>query len=146
MSTALHELAALALVEGYRRRDFSPLEVAQSLLDHVARWEPQLCALYAFEPEAVLAQARASEARWLRGEPSRGADTMASTASMPETTWPNTLYWRSSEAVTSTQMKNWLPAESGSPARAMLSVPRRCLAVGENSARRLARESSDRPV
>lgn len=69
MSTALHELAALALVEGYRRRDFSPLEVAQSLLDHVARWEPQLCALYAFEPEAVLAQARASEARWLRGEP-----------------------------------------------------------------------------
>lgn len=69
MSTALHELGALALVEGYRRRDFSPLDVAQSLLDHVARWEPQLCALYAFEPEAVLAQARASEARWLRGEP-----------------------------------------------------------------------------
>jgi len=70
MTTAfLHELGALALVEGYRRRDFSPLEVAESLLAHIERWEPHLHALYAFEPEAVLAQARASEARWLRGAP-----------------------------------------------------------------------------
>jgi Asp-tRNA(Asn)/Glu-tRNA(Gln) amidotransferase A subunit family amidase len=65
----LHELGALALVEGYRRKAFSPLEVARSLLAHVERWEPRLCALYAFEPEAVLAQARDSEARWLRGAP-----------------------------------------------------------------------------
>lgn len=77
MSPALHELGALALVEGYRRRDFSPLEVVRSLLDHVARWEPQLCALYAFEPEAVLAQARASEVRWLRGEPLTNAQGLS---------------------------------------------------------------------
>ena len=71
MSPALHELGALALVEGYRRGEFSPREVAESLLAHVERWEPHLRALYAFEPAAVLAQARASEARWLRGEPLR---------------------------------------------------------------------------
>ena len=66
---ALHELPAQALLDGYRRREFSPLEVARSLLDHVQRWEPQLHALWAFDSHAVLAQASASEARWLRGEP-----------------------------------------------------------------------------
>lgn len=65
--SALHELGAAALIEGYRSRAFSPLEVARELLAHVARWEPHLQALYAFEPEAVLAQARASEARWMKG-------------------------------------------------------------------------------
>jgi aspartyl-tRNA(Asn)/glutamyl-tRNA(Gln) amidotransferase subunit A len=66
---ALHELPATALVEGYRRRDFSPVEVTQAVLDHIERWEPHLHALYLLRPEAALQQARASEARWRRGEP-----------------------------------------------------------------------------
>jgi len=65
----MHELSALALLDGYRSRSFSPVDVARSLLAHIERWEPQLHALYAFEPDAVLTQARASEARWQRGEP-----------------------------------------------------------------------------
>lgn len=69
VSSSLHELSAAALLDGYRRREFSPTEVAQDLLAHVARWEPHLQALYAFEPEALLVQARASEARWQRGTP-----------------------------------------------------------------------------
>jgi aspartyl-tRNA(Asn)/glutamyl-tRNA(Gln) amidotransferase subunit A len=33
------------------------------------RWEPHIRATYLLRPEHALAQARASEARWLRGEP-----------------------------------------------------------------------------
>src|SRR6476469_5264895 len=67
--TALHELSAAELIAGYRRRDFSPVEVAQSVLGHIERWEQHLQALYLLRPEVALHQARASEARWLRGEP-----------------------------------------------------------------------------
>lgn len=66
---ALHELTATQLVEGYRRRDFSPVEVTRAVLGHVERWERHLCALYLPRPEQALDQARASESRWLRGEP-----------------------------------------------------------------------------
>ena len=66
---ALHELSAPALVDLYRRREVSPVEVTQSVLGHAERWEQDLCALYLFRPELAMAQARASEARWLRGEP-----------------------------------------------------------------------------
>jgi len=60
---ALHELSAPALVEAYRRRDLSPVEVTQSVLGHIERWEPHLHALYLLRPELALEQARASEAR-----------------------------------------------------------------------------------
>src|SRR6187431_1333714 len=66
---ALHELSATQLTEGYHRRDFSPVEVTQSVLGHIERWEQHLHALYLLRPELALAQARASEARWLRGAP-----------------------------------------------------------------------------
>ena len=66
---ALHELSAPQLIEGYRRRDFSPVEVTQSVLGHIERWEHHLNALYLRRPEAALDQAHASEARWARGAP-----------------------------------------------------------------------------
>jgi aspartyl-tRNA(Asn)/glutamyl-tRNA(Gln) amidotransferase subunit A len=69
MSEALHALSAPALVDLYRRRALSPVEVARSVLGHVERWEQYAHALYLLRPEQVLEQARASEARWLRGEP-----------------------------------------------------------------------------
>ena len=65
----LHELGAQELIAGYRRREISPLAVTQAVLDHVECWEPQLHASYLLRPEMALAQARACEARWLRGEP-----------------------------------------------------------------------------
>jgi aspartyl-tRNA(Asn)/glutamyl-tRNA(Gln) amidotransferase subunit A len=68
-SPALHELAATALTELYRRRDISPVEVARAVLGHVERWEHHLQALYLLRPDQVMEQARASEARWWRGEP-----------------------------------------------------------------------------
>jgi len=66
---ALHEWSAPALVEAYRRREVSPVEVTQSVLGHVERWEQHVRALYLLRPEVALEQARASEARWLRGAP-----------------------------------------------------------------------------
>ncbi len=61
---ALHAFGVAALGAGYRAGDFSPLEVARDVIAHIGRWEPRLQALWAFEPEHVLADARASEARW----------------------------------------------------------------------------------
>jgi Asp-tRNA(Asn)/Glu-tRNA(Gln) amidotransferase A subunit family amidase len=67
--TALHALGATELVAGYRRREFSPVEVARSVLGHVELWEQHLQALFLLRPEQVMEQARASEQRWLRGAP-----------------------------------------------------------------------------
>ncbi|MEJ5989831.1 amidase [Ramlibacter sp. PS3R-8] len=69
MAEALHELSAPALVELYRRREVSPVEVARSVLGHVERWEYYLQALYLLRPDLVMDQARASEARWRKGKP-----------------------------------------------------------------------------
>ncbi|HEY8048543.1 MAG TPA: amidase [Ramlibacter sp.] len=66
---ALHELSAPALVDLYRKRELSPVEVVQSVLGHVERWEQHIHALYLLRPELALEQARASEARWMKGAP-----------------------------------------------------------------------------
>lgn len=68
-NASLHALSAQALLRAYRRHELSPVEVAQSVLAQVERWEPHLQATYLLRPEAALAQARASEARWQRTEP-----------------------------------------------------------------------------
>jgi aspartyl-tRNA(Asn)/glutamyl-tRNA(Gln) amidotransferase subunit A len=65
----LHAWDAHALIHAYRAGTLSPVEVTQSVLDHVAQWEPHLCASYLLRPEHALAQARASEARWHQGAP-----------------------------------------------------------------------------
>ena len=68
-STALHDLTVHALLAAYRARTLSPVEVTQAVLEHIARWEPHLQATWLLRPEAALAQARDSQARWLRGAP-----------------------------------------------------------------------------
>jgi len=76
--TALHELAATELLALYRRRELSPVEATRAVLERVAAWEPHLHATYALDPDAALAQARASEARWLKGEPLGAIDGVPS--------------------------------------------------------------------
>jgi aspartyl-tRNA(Asn)/glutamyl-tRNA(Gln) amidotransferase subunit A len=66
---ALHALSADQLARAYAAGSLSPVEVVQAVLDQIARRDPELCALYAFQPEAALAQAHASEARWRAGTP-----------------------------------------------------------------------------
>ena len=72
--TALHELGAHALLAGYRAGAFSPVQVTQAVLAQIERWEPHLFATYLLRPDQALAQARASEARWARGEPCGALD------------------------------------------------------------------------
>ncbi len=68
----LHDLSAGELIAAYRRRDLGPVEVLRDVLQHIERWEPQLNATWALDPDAALTMAEASQARWHRGEP-RGA-------------------------------------------------------------------------
>ena len=65
----LHDLSAQALLEAYAAKTLSPVEVTRAVLDHIARWEPHLHATYALDADAALAQAAASQARWLDGTP-----------------------------------------------------------------------------
>jgi aspartyl-tRNA(Asn)/glutamyl-tRNA(Gln) amidotransferase subunit A len=65
----LHEFSAVDLMAGFRARRFSPSEVLEDLLAHIALWEPHINALYAFDPEGARLAAEAATARWQRGEP-----------------------------------------------------------------------------
>ena len=69
MSEALIDLSARELVDAYRDRTLSPVEVTQAVLAQIERWEPHLQATYLLRPEAALEQARASETRWRNGSP-----------------------------------------------------------------------------
>ena len=70
----LHDLSAHELLIAYRSRALSPVEVTQAVLNHIEAWEPHLHATYLLRPEVALAQARGSEARWLKGEPCGALD------------------------------------------------------------------------
>jgi aspartyl-tRNA(Asn)/glutamyl-tRNA(Gln) amidotransferase subunit A len=72
--TSLHDLSAVDLIAGYKTRQFTPLEVMEDLLAHVAVWEPHIKALYLFDPDGARAAARASTIRWHNGEPVGGLD------------------------------------------------------------------------
>ena len=67
--TPLHDLSAVDLIAGYRAKQFSPSEVLEDVLAHVAAWEPHIKALYAFDPDGARKVAKASTDRWQNGEP-----------------------------------------------------------------------------
>ena len=75
----LHQLGAAELAALYRRREASPVEVVRAVIAHIERCEPKLQALYAYDPEAALAAARASEARWIDGAPLSAIDGVPGT-------------------------------------------------------------------
>src|SRR6202795_659354 len=66
---SLHDLSAVDLIAGFRAKQFSPSEVLEDVLSHVAVWEPRIQALYAFDPDGARATAKASTERWHKGEP-----------------------------------------------------------------------------
>jgi aspartyl-tRNA(Asn)/glutamyl-tRNA(Gln) amidotransferase subunit A len=67
--TPLHDLSAVDLIAGFRAKQFSPSEVLEDVLAHVALWEPHIKALYAFDPDGARAAAKISTDRWQNGEP-----------------------------------------------------------------------------
>ncbi|WP_151476470.1 amidase [Streptomyces albicerus] len=67
--TELTELTAVRLVEGYRKGEFSPVDVARAALRRAEEVQPAVNAFVRLDAEAALAQARDSDERWRRGEP-----------------------------------------------------------------------------
>src|ERR1700731_4387442 len=66
--TSLHGLSAVDLIAGFRAKQFSPSEVLEDVLTHVAAWEPHIRALYAYDPEGARLTAKASTERWQQGQ------------------------------------------------------------------------------
>ncbi len=67
-------LSALELLSAYRSRKLSPVEAMASVIGRVEAFEPHIAATYLYRPERALAEAGASEARWLKGEPAGPLD------------------------------------------------------------------------
>jgi aspartyl-tRNA(Asn)/glutamyl-tRNA(Gln) amidotransferase subunit A len=65
----IHELDAISLADQYRRKTLSPVEVTQAVIECIDAWEPHIHATWALDPEAAIAMAHASQARWLRDAP-----------------------------------------------------------------------------
>ncbi|MBT9525298.1 MAG: amidase [Rhizobacter sp.] len=70
----LHTLSAIELLAAYSSKALSPVEVTRAVLQHIERCEPSIHATYALDPQAALAQAEASQARWLKNEPQGALD------------------------------------------------------------------------
>jgi aspartyl-tRNA(Asn)/glutamyl-tRNA(Gln) amidotransferase subunit A len=65
---ALHALDASTLARHYAAATLSPCEVLEAVLARIEACEPVLAATWALDAEAARAAARASEARWRRGD------------------------------------------------------------------------------
>jgi aspartyl-tRNA(Asn)/glutamyl-tRNA(Gln) amidotransferase subunit A len=65
----LHWMTATQLVASYRTKEVSPVEVAEYLLGRIEALDARINAMCLVDPETTLAQARASEDRWMQGEP-----------------------------------------------------------------------------
>ena len=65
--TDLADLSAAELAAQYRKGALSPLEACEAVLARIEAREPELKAMYAFDPEGARTSARQSEARWRSG-------------------------------------------------------------------------------
>ena len=77
--TDISQLNAAELLRLYRRKELSPVEVVRDALDRIARFEPQINAFVLVDADGALAAARASEARWAKGEPMGLVDGLPAT-------------------------------------------------------------------
>ena len=62
-------LTASELVDAYRLKALSPVEVTEALLRRLERLEPEINAFVLVARDSALAEARAAEARWMNGAP-----------------------------------------------------------------------------
>jgi len=62
-------MSAVELIEGYRSGAFSPVEVTQATLARIEEKDGLINAFVLVDGERALEEARASEARWKKGEP-----------------------------------------------------------------------------
>ena len=79
MPTEISQLSGSELLRRYRRRELSPVEVVSDALARIERFEPQINAFVMLDQEGALAAARASQARWAKGEPQGLLDGLPAT-------------------------------------------------------------------
>jgi aspartyl-tRNA(Asn)/glutamyl-tRNA(Gln) amidotransferase subunit A len=68
-STQITLMAAIELLERFRAKELSPVEATRAALERIQALNDRVNAFCLVDEEAALADARASEQRWLRGEP-----------------------------------------------------------------------------
>ena len=71
--TEIHDLSAVELLQRYRAKTLSPTEVFAAVEKHIARWEPHIKALYAYDPESARARSRRLDAALGEGRAGRTA-------------------------------------------------------------------------
>ena len=72
-------LSATTLLSLYRKRKLSPVEATRAALAKIERFEPVLNAFVLVDEKKALADARASERRWAKGEPKGALDGVPTT-------------------------------------------------------------------
>jgi aspartyl-tRNA(Asn)/glutamyl-tRNA(Gln) amidotransferase subunit A len=72
-------MTAIELVEHYRTKALSPVEVTRAALDRISQLNPIYNAFVLVDEERSMNDARASEARWQRGEPAGKVDGVPAT-------------------------------------------------------------------
>jgi aspartyl-tRNA(Asn)/glutamyl-tRNA(Gln) amidotransferase subunit A len=77
--TDIKSLTAAELLRLYRRKELSPVEMTRDQLDRIETFEPAVNAFIIVDREGALAAAKASEARWQKGEPAGLIDGLGAT-------------------------------------------------------------------
>jgi aspartyl-tRNA(Asn)/glutamyl-tRNA(Gln) amidotransferase subunit A len=75
----IKSLTAAELIRLYRRRELSPLEVTRDQLDRIEQFAGAINAFVIVDRDGALAAARASEARWQKGDPAGLLDGIGAT-------------------------------------------------------------------
>jgi len=75
----IKSLTAAELLRLYRRRELSPVEVTRDQLDRIEKFEPAINAFIIVDRDGAMAAAKASEARWQKGEPAGLVDGIGAT-------------------------------------------------------------------
>jgi aspartyl-tRNA(Asn)/glutamyl-tRNA(Gln) amidotransferase subunit A len=79
MSDDILSFSAVELTEHYRSKKLSPVEATRAALERISRLDPIYNAFVMVDEARALKDARASEARWQRGEPAGSVDGVPAT-------------------------------------------------------------------
>jgi aspartyl-tRNA(Asn)/glutamyl-tRNA(Gln) amidotransferase subunit A len=105
----IKSLTAAALLDLYRTRKLSPVEVTRDQLDRIETFEPAINGFIIVDRDNALKAAAASEARWRKGEPAGLADGLGAT--VKDNVWMKGLPARRGSAISDpAPMKEDAPA------------------------------------
>jgi aspartyl-tRNA(Asn)/glutamyl-tRNA(Gln) amidotransferase subunit A len=65
----MSEPSIASLIESFRRRTLTPVEVWETVAARIEAWEPTINALYAYDPAKARREAEGSTVRWQKGKP-----------------------------------------------------------------------------